>query len=91
MKQPIRMEVLALLMHMVLSVLILAGYIYTIAIGKPDETLRNILMMTGGYWFGVAGSQLFKKTIQQVITPPTKAIQPTAANQEGVDRANAFK
>lgn len=48
-------EVITILLHAVISLCILVGYIYTVAIGKPDETLKTLLIMIGGFWFGVLG------------------------------------
>lgn len=55
------MEVLALVMHFLITLCILGGYLYTLAIGQPDETLKSLLMVIGGYWFGALGAQKLLK------------------------------
>lgn len=38
--------------NLFLAVLVLAAYVYTIAIGAPDETLKTLLIAIGGVFFG---------------------------------------
>lgn len=48
-------EVLALVFHLIVTTFFIGGYLYTVAIGTPDETLRNLSLLSGGYWFGAVG------------------------------------
>lgn len=54
-------EVLTLMFHFVISLGVLVAYLYTVVTGHPDETLRDLLMVIGGYWFGMAGKGLLTK------------------------------
>lgn len=38
--------------NLVLAILILFGYLFTIKIGQPDETLKLLLFTIGGVFFG---------------------------------------
>lgn len=50
-----RTEVLTILAHLLISLAVLILYGYTVAIGKPDTTLQNLLLIIGGWWFGAMG------------------------------------
>jgi len=50
-----RVEVAQIVLHFLITICILGAYLYTIAIHQPDETLKNLLLLIGGYWFGVLG------------------------------------
>jgi hypothetical protein len=56
-----RMEVLKLGAHLLISIVVLLLYGYTVAIGKPDTTLQNFALLIGGYWFGAMGNSAVKK------------------------------
>lgn len=58
-----RLEVAQLMLHFFITICILGGYLYTIAIGHPDETLKNLLILIGGYWFGVLSKNAITNTI----------------------------
>lgn len=51
MKTP-RLEVLYLMAHLVITLSIIVLYGVLTALGHSDETLRNLLLLIGGYWFG---------------------------------------
>lgn len=41
--------------HFILSVVVLLLYGISILTGHTDDTLRNVLMIVFGYWFGAVG------------------------------------
>ena len=55
-----RLEVLALMAHLVVTLGILGLYGFSLFSGHPDTTLQNLLLIIGGYWFGVVGNALNK-------------------------------
>jgi len=52
-----RMGVLLLMSHLVITLSIIAVYTYTLASGQQDETLKTILTVIVGYWFGSMGAK----------------------------------
>lgn len=57
----LRTEVLTIMAHLVITLTIVGIYGYTVAIGKPDTTLQNLLLIIGGFWFGAMGLTKGKK------------------------------
>lgn len=55
-----RMEVYILMSHLLITVLVLGSYVYLQAVGVVDETLKNLLLIIGGYWFGAFGADKVK-------------------------------
>lgn len=54
-----RLEVITLMFHFILTLFILGGYMVTVWKGIPDETMKNLLLLVGGWWFGaVSGSKV---------------------------------
>lgn len=60
-----RMEVLTLMAHLIISLFVLGGYLFTVAIGQPDTTLQNLALIIGGYWFGAVGGTKVKDVLQK--------------------------
>ena len=60
-----RTEVLTIMAHLLITLTVLVLYGYTVAIGKPDTTLQNLLLIIGGFWFGAMGGQKVKEAIQK--------------------------
>lgn len=58
-----RSEVLTIMAHLIITLAIFALYGYTYAIGKPDTTLQNLLLIAGGFWFGAMGGTKIKDAI----------------------------
>lgn len=56
MKKLDRMGVLVLMSHLVITLVVLAIYGYTLHAGNGDETLKTILTVIIGYWFGSMGA-----------------------------------
>lgn len=50
-----RMGVMVLLSHLIITLVILGIYGYTLHTGHGDETLKTILTVIIGYWFGSMG------------------------------------
>lgn len=55
------MEVLTIMAHLLISLSVLFGYLYTVIKGTPDTTLQNLLLIIGGYWFGAMGKTVLTK------------------------------
>ena len=50
-----RTEVLVLVPHLLISLAIIGVYVYTAITGHQDETLKTVLTVIIGYWFGSMG------------------------------------
>jgi len=55
------MEVVYVLAHLVITLAIIIGYIYMVAIGQENSTLEVALIAIIGYWFGAVGKENFAK------------------------------
>lgn len=51
--------------HLIITVAILAGYVYSIIMGAPDETLQTALVVIVGYWFGMTGDKVRNKVFNK--------------------------
>lgn len=60
-KQLDQMGVLVLMSHLIITVLVLAIYGYTLHTGQGDETLKTILTVIIGYWFGSMGAASLRR------------------------------
>lgn len=60
-----KMEVMYVMAHLLITLSILGVYAVTLLKGNPDTTLQNLLLIVGGYWFGAMGAGMIKKTTQQ--------------------------
>jgi hypothetical protein len=56
-----RMGVLYLMAHLLITLVIIGGYIYTVQQGQPDEALKLGIATILGYWFGAAGMDKIKQ------------------------------
>jgi hypothetical protein len=61
MKSIDRMGVMLLMSHLIITLVILAIYGYTLHTGQGDETLKTILTVIIGYWFGSMGADAIRK------------------------------
>lgn len=50
-----KMGVLVLMAHLVITLAFILIYAYTVVNGHEDETIKTILMVIVGYWFGAIG------------------------------------
>ena len=64
MKSMDRMGVMLLMSHLIITLVILAIYGYTLHTGQGDETLKTILTVIIGYWFGSMGANAIRKPDQ---------------------------
>ena len=55
------MGVMVLMSHLIITLVILAIYGYTLHTGQGDETLKTILTVIIGYWFGSMGANAIRK------------------------------
>lgn len=60
-----RMGVLVLMSHLVITLVVLGIYGWSLASGTGDETLKTILTVIIGYWFGSMGSAAIRKPIDK--------------------------
>lgn len=60
MKNIDRMGLVVLLSHLVITLVVLGIYAYSVFAGHEDETLRTILTVIIGYWFGAVGMDAVK-------------------------------
>jgi len=54
--------------HLLITLTIISIYGYTVAIGKPDTTLQNLLLIIGGFWFGAMGVTTKNKIEKNIET-----------------------
>lgn len=57
-----RMGVAILTSHLIITIAIISVYAYTLVSGVGDETLKTILTVIIGYWFGSMGVQSIRPT-----------------------------
>lgn len=51
-----RTGVWLIMAHLIITILLILGYLYTLLVMKqPDETLKMAIMTILGYWFGALG------------------------------------
>lgn len=61
MKNVDKMGVYVLMSHLIITLSIIAVYAYTLYSGNGDETLKTVLTVIVGYWFGSMGGQAIRK------------------------------
>lgn len=59
------MGVWLLLAHLLITLVLIGGYLYTVLTGAPDVTLQNIINIVVGYWFGALGADKMKQFKKQ--------------------------
>lgn len=57
-----KMGVYILMSHLIITLAIISVYCYTLMIGQGDDTLKTILTVIVGYWFGSMGVTAIKQT-----------------------------
>lgn len=62
-----KMEVYVLVSHLIITLAIIGVYCYTLITGQGDETLKTILTVIVGYWFGSMGVNAIKSPNQNSI------------------------
>lgn len=68
-----KMGVLVIVSHLVITLAFIGVYAYTIVSGQSDDTLRTILTVIVGYWFGAMG----KDVIRRPVVEKTEIIKET--------------
>ncbi len=61
MKNLDKMGVLVLMSHLIITLVVLGIYGWTLHSGQGDETLKTILTVIVGYWFGSMGREALRK------------------------------
>lgn len=61
MKKYDKMGVFILISHLIITLAFIAVYTYTLVSGQDDDTLRTILTVIVGYWFGAMGKDAITK------------------------------
>lgn len=61
MKKLDKMGVYIIMAHLLITLAFIGVYAYTLATGQEDSTLRTILTVIVGYWFGAMGQEQIKK------------------------------
>ena len=56
-----RLGVYILMSHLIITLAFIGVYAYTLVTGQEDETLRTILTVIVGYWFGALGKDAIRK------------------------------
>lgn len=56
-----RMGLILVASHLLITIVVLCIYAYSIATGLEDDTLRTILTVIIGYWFGAMGNDAIKQ------------------------------
>lgn len=69
-----RMGVLVLMSHLVITLVVLCIYGWSLYSGTGDETLKTILTVIIGYWFGAMGNDAIKKRIVEKNTEEKKGV-----------------
>jgi TctA family transporter len=55
-----KMGVFVLMSHLLITLAIIGVYFYTLSTGHADETLKTVLTVIVGYWFGAVGMDKIK-------------------------------
>jgi hypothetical protein len=56
-----KMGVIVLMAHLVITLVIIGAYLFTLWIGKPDEIFKVAIPVIIGYWFGAMGANALTK------------------------------
>lgn len=66
MKNIDRMGVLVLMSHLIITLAFIGVYAYTLISGQEDDTLRTILTVIVGYWFGAMGKDAIRRPVEKI-------------------------
>ena len=82
-----KMGVYVLVSHLIITLAIIGVYCYTLFSGQGDETLKTILTVIVGYWFGSMGVNVIKPPDQTngIVKGKQHEIQPPTKHNEGED------
>ena len=62
-KKTDRMGLVIIMSHLIITLVVLGIYAYSIFAGLEDETLRTVLTVIIGYWFGAMGNDVIKNRV----------------------------
>jgi carbon starvation protein CstA len=57
-----KMGVIVLMAHLVITLAVIAAYLITLWIGKPDDIFKVAIPVIIGYWFGAMGATSLRKS-----------------------------
>jgi carbon starvation protein CstA len=57
-----KMGVVVLMAHLIITLAVIAAYLITLWIGKPDDIFKVAIPVIIGYWFGAMGATSLRKT-----------------------------
>ena len=57
--------VIVIASHLIITLAVLLVYVYTLYTGADDETLKTVLTVIVGYWFGSMGITAIKKDVDK--------------------------
>jgi hypothetical protein len=57
-----KMGVVILMAHLVITLSVIAAYLITLWMGKPDDVFKIAIPVIIGYWFGAMGANSLKKS-----------------------------
>jgi carbon starvation protein CstA len=57
-----KMGVIVLMAHLVITMAVIAAYLITLWLGKPDDTFKIAIPVIIGYWFGAMGATSLRKS-----------------------------
>lgn len=60
-----RMGVIVIVSHLIITLAFIGVYAYTLVTGQVDDTLRTILTVIVGYWFGAMGKEAIMRRPEQ--------------------------
>jgi len=75
MKSIDKMGVFILASHLIITLAFIGVYAYTIISGQEDDTLRTILTVIVGYWFGAMGKDAITQRKQPQYRKVTEEIK----------------
>jgi hypothetical protein len=59
-----KMGVIVLMAHLVITLSIIAAYLITLWMGKPDDVFKIAIPVIIGYWFGAMGATSLRKNTE---------------------------
>lgn len=79
-----RTEVLYLVAHLAITVMVIGSYVFLKASGHEDQTLENLILIIGGWWFGALGKSAVgdMKTRKPTETESTTVVAESVTTKE---------
>jgi hypothetical protein len=54
------MGVVIIVAHLVITLVVIGAYVFTLYLGKPDELFKVAIPVIIGYWFGAMGNNALR-------------------------------